>query len=274
VAALALGALSSALGIPLAPEQISLLITAGSVVLYLVSQVRALWRPDKVTPAALVLVLALGLHAHGARAEIHTVTLIPPTQKEDNSSLDLTLLHSWRIQCGIGTSSSTTSSWSINDEVSFPNTTKDYDFASGAWICRAWVVATYSCASMQTPDGAWTFGSGGDQYGNDLLINGQDANGTAHRLVYTAGKTYAEAGDNPATWWSWGGPLMPWWSGPETAPTIAASDPHLAPSDPPLCQSANTPDLLFSIPMNSTQKTSNAKPKAASLSLSNVVTHP
>jgi hypothetical protein len=277
VAALALGALSSALGIPLAPEQISLLITAFSVVTYLLTQIRALWRPKPAALAIAALMIAGELvAAHDARAEIHTATFYPPTQKEDGSSLDLALLHSWRVQCGIGSSSTAIASWAINDEVAFPSTTRDYDFKpNGSWVCRAWVIATYSCASMQTPDGAWTFGSGGDQYGNDIDVNGGDATGTAVRLVYTAGKTYAEAGsgltpDDPAkhSWWTWGGPTMPWWSGPETAPTIAASDPQLRPSDPPMCQSANSADLVFTIPMNSTQKTSNAKPKAGSLSLS------
>lgn len=77
VAALAIGALASALGIPLAPEQVSALIWAGSIVLYIVSQIRGLWRPDPKPPETVVrlptaklllAMLAIGLAFSSPRA--------------------------------------------------------------------------------------------------------------------------------------------------------------------------------------------------------------
>jgi len=67
VAALAIGALASALGIPLAPEQISLLLTGFSVLMYVASQLRSLWRPEP-PPAAKMLLAAclLGAAAYAA----------------------------------------------------------------------------------------------------------------------------------------------------------------------------------------------------------------
>lgn len=65
MAAVVLGLVFNLLGIPLAGEQISLLITAFSVVVYVASQVRALWHP-KV--AAALIVLGLGVPSHYARA--------------------------------------------------------------------------------------------------------------------------------------------------------------------------------------------------------------
>jgi hypothetical protein len=276
VAAVVLGLVCNLLGVPLAGEQLSLLITAGSVVVYIYTQVRALWHP-KAPPAALLLVGAMLLAPGHVRAEVHTVTLIPPSEKADNTPLDGGLLRTWRIQCGLGTASASVSGWVVNDEVAFPGTTKDYDFKpAGGWVCRAWVTTTYSCASMQNADGAWTFGSGGDEFGNDINVNGMDASGTARRLATVGGRTYAEAGPlNAATsWWLWGGVTMPWWSGPETAPTIGPNDAQLVPLAPPLCESPPSPDLLFTIPMNSTQKTTNAKPKGASISISRNSTTP
>ncbi len=276
VAAVVLGLVCNLLGVPLAGEQLSLLITAGSVVVYIYTQVRALWHP-KAPPAPLLLVGAMLLAPGHIRAEVHTVTLIPPSEKADNTPLDGGLLRTWRIQCGLGTASASVSGWVVNDEVAFPGTTKDYDFKpAGGWVCRAWVTTTYSCASMQNADGAWTFGSGGDVFGNDINVNGMDASGTARKLATVGGRTYAEASPvgGADSWWIWGGSTMPWWSGPETAPTIGPNDATLVPLAPPLCESPPSSDLLFTIPMNSTQKTTNAKPKGASISISRNSTTP
>lgn len=287
VAAVVLGLVCNLLGIPLASEQISLLITAGSVVVYLFSQARSLWHPPSSAPTVakvlLVLLGALAFAPH-ARAEVHTVTLTPPTQKTDNSPLDLANLRTWRLQCGLGASSTTVAGWIFNDEVSFPTTHKDYDFKpNGQWNCHAWVTTNYSCASMQVADGAWTFGTGGDVYGNSVLVNGNDATGTALRLVNINGVTFAESGSGLTpddatkhTWWSWGGPNQQWWTGPiKPAPTIPAGAPQLTPITPPLCMSADTADLVFTIPMNSPQKTSNANPgvPGITLSTSGAITH-
>lgn len=75
VAALAIGALASALGIPLAPEEISLLISAGSIILYILTQLRGLWRPTPTITKVGALVLLGMLCARPARAD-EAVTMI------------------------------------------------------------------------------------------------------------------------------------------------------------------------------------------------------
>lgn len=219
----------------------------------------------------ILVMLAGSLVTLTAHAEFQTVTVIPPTTKVDNSPLNMAFLKSWRLQCGLGPSSPAPGGWIINDEITFPTTAKGYNFTpDGQWNCHAWVTTTYSCASLTTPDGAWTFSTTQDAYGNAILLNGSPGvNGNGLKLVYTGGKTWALAdkdATNPQTWWRWDG--VSGWAGPLPAPTIAATDPQLTPITPPLCQSGDTPDLVFTIPMNSPQVASNAKPNAPSISIS------
>jgi hypothetical protein len=88
VLALAIGALASVLGVPLAPEQISAIIYAASIVMYVASQVRGLWKPEtpkadtvRLSPLVKVLLAAVLVGelvaAHPARAD-QSITFIWP----------------------------------------------------------------------------------------------------------------------------------------------------------------------------------------------------
>jgi hypothetical protein len=200
-------------------------------------------------------------------AEVQTITITPPTQKVDGTPLDLTLIKSTRLQCGLGAASPAPGGWIINDEIPMPSTTKNYDFIpNGQWNCHAWVLSTYSCASMQTPDGAWTFGTDFDPLaGNEILLNGNDVSGEGVLLVNINGVTWAQASSTPVTWWQYGATtgwvMMP-------APQIPPGAPQLTPTTAPLCQSGDTPDLVFTIPMNTPTRSTNSKPGVPGIAIS------
>lgn len=157
VAALAIGAIAGVLGIPLAPEQISLLITAGSVLLYIASEVRTLWKPKGPPPvglklfAALVACALLGAVPRAARAETHTVSWDLPTQDVNNNPLPAGSIKSTRLQCGPGSISPVP--WAVDAEILAPAASYSFDFTvNGPWNCHVWVVMIDGRQSADTPD--------------------------------------------------------------------------------------------------------------------------
>lgn len=141
--AVVLGLVCNLLGVPLAGEQISLLITAGSVVLYIVSQVRALWHPPQTpTPPprlmGLLLVLALLGAAPRARADSYALVVLHPTEYTDNGGPSTAIPAAWTIYTAVdcGPSAQPASDWSYVVTIASPASSATVDVPAG-FYCAA-----------------------------------------------------------------------------------------------------------------------------------------
>lgn len=149
MAAVVVGLVCQLLGIPLAGEQISLLITGFSVVVYLVTQVRALWHPSTgpavvQIPTGVKLLLAAFLVGElvaprPALADVFVFTIAPPLTYTDNGGPDVLIPADWTvfttIDCGPGSLPAGTS-WGLYASVVSPSSTATADVPAG-WYCSA-----------------------------------------------------------------------------------------------------------------------------------------
>lgn len=246
VAALAIGAIASVLGIPLAPQEISAIITGLSVLGYVLSQVKALWAPPPATKAAALALLFLGALAGAPRAHADAVPFswVYPTQNQDDSPLAPADIKATRLVCDGPTP--------VDVRIAAPALVYTATLVKGSYVCRAQTIANYEC-SLESADGEWTMTT---DTPSRMLLDGKDTGGTGPTLALVNGVIYAVGTDN--AWWTWtaaGG----WVTVPQ--PTMATNQPQIwAPVVAGECAGLFTPDLVFKV-----SPPHKLRPKAGSL---------